>query len=91
MLTLPFLQGVRMVFVEECWHKSLSPLMDAVRKEFKDTPTYISFDIDAIDPCLCPGTGMASSQGPPPAFHCCMLTSWEWTCLRGDKAIIIVT
>ena len=46
-----------MVYVEQCWHKSLSPLMDAVRKEFKDIPTYVSFDIDAIDPNLCPGTG----------------------------------
>lgn len=46
-----------MVFTEQCWHRSLSPLMDAVRREFKDIPTYVSFDIDAIDPCLCPGTG----------------------------------
>ena len=52
------MQGVRMVLVEQCWHKSLVPLMDAVRKEFKDIPTYVSFDIDAIDPGYCPGTGM---------------------------------
>ena len=53
----PPIQGVRMVMAEQCWHKSLSPLMKAVRNEFKDVPTYISFDIDAIDPGLCPGTG----------------------------------
>lgn len=46
-----------MVMAEQCWHKSLSPLMKVVRNEFKDVPTYISFDIDAIDPGYCPGTG----------------------------------
>ena len=51
-----------MVLVEQCWHKSLSPLMEEVRKEFKDVPTYISFDIDAIDPCFCPGTGKSVSE-----------------------------
>ena len=54
---MPYMQGVRIVLAEQCWHKSLLPLMDAVRKEFKDIPTYITFDIDAIDPGCCPGTG----------------------------------
>ena len=53
------MQGVRVVLAEQCWHKSLSPLMDAVREEFKDVPTYITFDIDAVDPSSCPGTGNA--------------------------------
>jgi hypothetical protein len=51
------MQGVKIVLAEQCWHKSLSPLMDAVRKEFKDVPTYITFDIDGVDPSCCPGTG----------------------------------
>ena len=41
----------------ECWHKSLSPLMDTVRDKMGDRPVYISFDIDGIDPGFCPGTG----------------------------------
>ena len=57
-LLLPLIQGIRMVMAEQCWHKSLSPLMEAVRKEYKDIPTYVSFDIDAIDPGFCPGTGI---------------------------------
>jgi guanidinobutyrase len=36
------------VQAEECWHKSLVPLMDQVRKRMGDTPLYLSFDIDAI-------------------------------------------
>ena len=57
-----YMQGVRIVLAEQCWHKSLLPLMDAVRKEFKDIPTYITFDIDAIDPGCCPGTGMIANH-----------------------------
>ena len=33
------------------------PLMEEVRQHIGDGPVYISFDIDAIDPAFCPGTG----------------------------------
>ena len=33
------------------------PLMDSVREMMGDKPTYLSFDIDAIEPSMCPGTG----------------------------------
>ena len=50
-------QGFRVVQAEECWHKSLVPLMkeicDKVGKDGK--PVYISFDIDALDPAFAPG------------------------------------
>ncbi len=32
--------------------------MDKIRSKFKDIPTYCTFDIDAIDPTNCPGTGI---------------------------------
>ena len=63
-------QGVRVVTAEECWYKSLSPLMDEVRDMIgPDTPAYLSFDIDGLDPGVAPGTGtpepggLAASQG----------------------------
>lgn len=46
-----------MVVAEECWHKSLAPLMEEVRQQMGEGPVYLSFDIDAIDPGFCPGTG----------------------------------
>ena len=52
------LQGIRMVPAEDCWHRSLSPLMAEVRELMKDRPVYLTFDIDAIDPTHCPGTGI---------------------------------
>jgi len=41
-----------------CYHKSLSPLMDDIRKMIGAGPVYISFDIDALDPSFAPGTGI---------------------------------
>ncbi len=46
-----------MILAEDCWHRSLVPLMDKIRGELGDTPIYLTFDIDGIDSCSCPGTG----------------------------------
>jgi guanidinobutyrase len=57
-------QGVRVVTAEECWYKSLAPLMDEIREQFgPDVPTYLSFDIDGLDPSVAPGTGTPEPGG----------------------------
>ncbi|MCW4150537.1 MULTISPECIES: agmatinase [Halomonadaceae] len=62
-------QGFRVVPAEECWYRSLAPLMKEVREQMGDIPVYISFDIDSLDPSVAPGTGtvemggLTSSQG----------------------------
>lgn len=57
-------QGVRVVQAEECWHKSLEPLMAEVRDQIgPDTPCYLSFDIDGLDPSVAPGTGTPEPGG----------------------------
>ncbi len=56
-------QGFRVVQVEECWHKSLTPLMDEVREKVSGGPVYISFDIDGLDPAYAPGTGTLETGG----------------------------
>ena len=57
-------QGVRVVTAEECWYKSLAPLMDEVREMIgPDTPAYLSFDIDGLDPSVAPGTGTPEPGG----------------------------
>ncbi|XP_062449695.1 guanidino acid hydrolase, mitochondrial [Rhea pennata] len=60
-------QGFRVVPVEECWLKSLAPLMEEVRKQMGDKPVYISFDIDGLDPAYAPGTGTPEIAGLTPA------------------------
>ena len=63
----PRAQGFRVVQAEECWHRSLGPLMGEVR-ELVGTgegaaPTYLSFDIDSLDPAYAPGTGTLEIGG----------------------------
>jgi len=63
-------RGVRVVQAEECWYKSLAPLMAEIRESIgPDMPVYLSFDIDGLDPSVAPGTGtpepggLSTSQG----------------------------
>ncbi len=57
-------QGARVVPVEECWYKSLSPLMEEVREQIgAEIPTYLTFDIDGLDPSVAPGTGTPEPGG----------------------------
>ncbi|XP_009461655.1 PREDICTED: agmatinase, mitochondrial [Nipponia nippon] len=60
-------QGFRVFPAEECWSKSLVPLMGEVRKQMGDKPVYISFDIDGLDPAYAPGTGTPEIAGLTPA------------------------
>ena len=59
----PRAQGFRVVQVEECWHRSLTPLMDEVRAQLGSGPMYLSFDIDGLDPAFAPGTGTPEIGG----------------------------
>jgi guanidinobutyrase len=56
-------QGGRVVAVEECWHRSLAPLMDDVRQQLGTQPCYVSFDVDGLDPSVAPGTGTPEIGG----------------------------
>ena len=57
-------QGVRVVPAEDCWHRSLAPLMDEVGEQIgPEVPTYLSFDIDGLDPSVAPGTGTPEPGG----------------------------
>ena len=50
-------QGFHVVRVEELWNKSASPTMGFVRSRMGAGPVYVSFDVDALDPSVAPGTG----------------------------------
>ncbi len=57
-------RGVQVVTAEQCWYQSLAPLMSAVRERIgTDTPVYLSFDIDGLDPSVAPGTGTPEPGG----------------------------
>ena len=54
----------KVIRAHELFHKSLVGLMDKIRSELgSSVPTYLTFDIDAIEPGLCPGTGTPEIGG----------------------------
>ncbi|HWL70287.1 MAG TPA: agmatinase [Geminicoccus sp.] len=75
-------KGFRVVPAEECWHKSLTPLMAEVRAMMGDGPVYLSYDIDSLDPAFAPGTGTLEVGG---------LTIWQGLeIVRGCRGLNLV-
>lgn len=56
-------RGWTVVPAEECWHKSLTPLMANIREKIGNAPVYLSYDIDSLDPAFAPGTGTVEVGG----------------------------
>jgi guanidinobutyrase len=56
-------QGFTVVQAEDCWFRSLAPLMREVNERLRDRPVYLSFDIDGLDPAFAPGTGTPEIGG----------------------------
>ena len=55
--------GWTVIPAEECWHKSLSKLMEKIRAKIGDAPVYLTYDIDSLDPAYAPGTGTVEVGG----------------------------
>jgi guanidinobutyrase len=59
----PRQQGFTLVPAHEVWYQSLAPLMAKIRAHIGNTPCYLSFDIDGIDPAYAGGTGTPEIGG----------------------------
>ncbi|MFK7875281.1 MAG: agmatinase [Paracoccaceae bacterium] len=55
--------GYQQFLASELWHKSLSGLGAEIRRDLGDTPVYVSYDIDSLDPAFAPGTGTPEIGG----------------------------
>lgn len=55
--------GIRIVFIEEFAERGVASVMDEARALVGHRPTYVSFDIDGIDPAFAPGTGTPEIGG----------------------------
>jgi guanidinopropionase len=55
--------GIRVIAIEEALALGPEAIMFEARKIVGDKPTYISFDIDAVDPSQAPGTGTPEVGG----------------------------
>ncbi|MHA6646160.1 arginase family protein, partial [Mesorhizobium sp. A623] len=55
--------GIRIIFIEEFMERGLDAVMAEARSIVGTAPTYVSFDIDALDPSFAPGTGTPEIGG----------------------------
>ena len=55
--------GVHIITIDEVYETGLDAIMHKARGIVGDSPTYVSFDIDAIDPSYAPGTGTPEIGG----------------------------
>ena len=55
--------GVRLIRIEEAMEKGPAKIMEEARKVVGEAPTYVSFDIDMLDPVYAPGTGTPEIGG----------------------------
>lgn len=56
-------QGIRIIYIEEVARRGAEEVMEEARRIVGDEPTYVTFDIDAIDPSMAPGTGTPEAGG----------------------------
>ena len=55
--------GIRVIYMEEFTSLGIEATLDEARRVVGQDPTYISFDIDSIDPAFAPGTGTPEIGG----------------------------
>ncbi|MEP4555636.1 agmatinase, partial [Tateyamaria sp.] len=55
--------GFQQFPAQELWGRDLSALGAEIRRDIGDLPTYISYDIDSLDPAFAPGTGTPEIGG----------------------------
>ncbi len=55
--------GIRIIYIEEFSTMGVENVIQAARKIVGDERTYLSFDIDGIDPAFAPGTGTPEIGG----------------------------
>jgi guanidinopropionase len=56
-------QGVRIIYIEEFVRRGVADVMTEARAIAGDGRTYVTFDIDCIDPSMAPGTGTPEIGG----------------------------
>jgi len=56
-------QGIRVIEIEEDNDLGVDAVVAAARRVVGDGPTYISFEVDALDPVYAPGTGTPEIGG----------------------------
>lgn len=56
-------QGIRVIYIEEFFKLGVEKVIKEARRVVGSGPTYISFDVDGLDPVYAPGTGTPEIGG----------------------------
>ncbi len=56
--------GIRLIMIEEFFARGVKDVMAEAREIVGAEPTYVSYDIDFVDPAFAPGTGTPEVGGP---------------------------
>ena len=56
--------GIRVIKIDEFFDRGLQDVMAEAREIVGENETYVSYDIDFIDPAFAPGTGTPEVGGP---------------------------
>jgi guanidinopropionase len=75
-------QGIRVIEIEEYNDMGVDAVIAEARRVVGDGPTYLSFDVDALDPVYAPGTGTPEIGG--------MTTYAALKIIRGLRGIDLV-
>ncbi len=74
--------GMRVIFMEEFTALGVEAVIAEARRVVGDGPTYVSFDVDGLDPVYAPGTGTPEIGG--------LTTVEAQTLLRGLRGLDLV-
>ncbi len=61
-------KGFTVIPATECWQSDMTSMMNGICERLGASKTYLTFDIDSLDPAYAPGTGTPEIAG---------LTSWQ--------------
>ncbi|MBW8283490.1 MAG: arginase family protein, partial [Rhizobium sp.] len=56
-------QGIRIIYMEEFTRRGAAEVIAEAKAIVGSAPTYVTFDIDSIDPSMAPGTGTPEVGG----------------------------
>lgn len=74
--------GVTIIHMHEFEQLSIAAVLQQIKATVGNAPTYLSFDIDVLDPCFAPGTGTPEIGG--------MTTREALQLLRGLRGLSLV-
>ncbi len=79
--------GMRVIFMEEFTELGVEAVIAEARRIVGDGPTYVSFDVDGLDPVYAPGTGTPEVGGLTTIEAQVLLRGLRWLDLVGGDVV----